>query len=175
MFLIVGLGNPGAKFEKTRHNVGFMALDIIAKNLGQEFIKKGKGEYITSDNIILLKPLTYMNNSGEEVSKVLNLENIDKIAVIYDDIALNLGRLKINSSCSSTHNGIRSIKKFVDDFINVRIGIGSDPNLSEYVLSDFKKEERSLLDIVLENSAEAVMKLEEKKLEDVQNEYNRMY
>lgn len=162
--LLIGLGNPGKEYENSRHNVGFIMLDNIAKNLSVNFdnnkkkslfgrAKKGDIEYI------LLKPQTFMNLSGESalyISKFFNI-SIENITVIYDDMDMPFGTFKIKKGGSSGgHNGIKSLieKLQSDNFYRIRVGIGR-PNFKEkvndYVLSSFSKSEREIIDKDISN------------------------
>lgn len=150
MKLIVGLGNPGNDYNNTRHNIGFMVVD---KYLGDvKFKKKFNGLYyetiINGDKIIFLKPQTFMNNSGDCVSKFVNYYNIDShdILVIHDDLDLNIGvcKFKINSS-SGGHNGIKSIINYLgnNSFFRMKLGIKTDKknDIIDFVLGKFSKSE----------------------------------
>lgn len=162
--LLIGLGNPGKEYENSRHNVGFIMLDNIAKNLSVNFdnnkkkslfgrAKKGDIEYI------LLKPQTFMNLSGESalyISKFFNI-SIENITVIYDDMDMPFGTFKIKKGGSSGgHNGIKSLieKLQSDNFYRIRVGIGR-PNfgkkVNDYVLSSFSKSEREIIDKDISN------------------------
>lgn len=169
--LLIGLGNPGKEYENSRHNVGFIMLDNIAKNLSVNFdnnkkkslfgrAKKGDIEYI------LLKPQTFMNLSGESalyISKFFNI-SIENITVIYDDMDMPFGTFKIKKGGSSGgHNGIKSLieKLQSDNFYRIRIGIGR-PNFKEkvndYVLSSFSKSEREIIDKDISNKVMEAVK-----------------
>lgn len=154
MFIIVGLGNPGAKYHGSRHNIGFYVLDLLAQehNIPLNKIKHkavlGEG-FIAGQKVVLAKPQTYMNNSGESLLSLKQWYKIDfeRIIVIYDDIDLDPGVVRIRASGSAgTHNGMRSIIYLLqsESFPRVRIGIGRPPEdweLADYVLSRFKDEE----------------------------------
>ena len=149
MKLIVGLGNPGKEYEKTRHNVGFMAIDHYLGN--ESFQSKYNGMYcekiINNEKIIFLKPLTYMNDSGVAVRYFSDYFNIDinDILIIYDDMDFDVGKYKIKSSGSSAgHNGIKSIIKHLgtENFKRIRIGISkNNVNTIDYVLGRFSKDD----------------------------------
>ncbi len=170
-FLIVGLGNPGKEYDGTRHNVGFAALDWLAEKYGLRFRKKGawKGE-IAEGNIgdravILLKPHTYMNVSGESVALVMRYLQIElsHLLVVVDDIAIPLGQLRIRShSSSGGHNGLKSIEEHLQTqgYARLRIGIGdrSAGDLASHVLSPFRAEEKPLLPKILERAGEAIVR-----------------
>jgi PTH1 family peptidyl-tRNA hydrolase len=149
MKLVVGLGNPGKKYELNRHNVGFLAVDyLINKFNASKISSKFKGELFKSNEYLFLKPTTYMNLSGESVKEVKNFYKIDNddIIVIHDDIDLKLGALRFKKGGSSGgHNGLKSIDKNIgNDYWRVRIGVGRPERKEEvinYVLSDFSKDE----------------------------------
>jgi PTH1 family peptidyl-tRNA hydrolase len=159
--LIVGLGNPDRQYQMTRHNVGFMAADFLAEQLKLgEFKnhKKNKAEMLTSkwdgQKIILAKPQTYMNNSGEAVVALKNFYQVrsERIIVIYDELDLPFGKMRIRPDGSSAgHNGIKSIMEKLgsDKFWRVRIGIKNERaeqmDAADFVLSKFSREEKSLL------------------------------
>ena len=169
MKLIVGLGNPGKKYELNRHNVGFLALDyLIDEFRAFKISSKFKGELYKSDKYLFLKPTTYMNLSGESVVLVKDFYKIENenIIVIHDDIDLALGALRFKKGGSSGgHNGLKSIDKHIgNDYWRVRIGVGRPESKEEvvnYVLSDFTKEE---LDCIKKN-----FELIKKAIEDIQN------
>ena len=139
-FIICGLGNPGTQYENTRHNAGFMALDTLAEDLKAD-VKKLKFKSLTADvNIdgvrcLLMKPTTFMNNSGEAVIEALNFYKLppEKLLVIYDDISLDVGRMRIRKKGSDGgHNGIKSIIYLTgsDTFPRIKIGVGAKPNMT---------------------------------------------
>ena len=150
-YIICGLGNPGTQYENTRHNAGFMAIDTIAKNKNAE-IKKLKFKSLTGDimlggvRCLLMKPTTFMNNSGEAVREALSFYKLppEKLIVIYDDISMDVGRTRIRRKGSDGgHNGIKSIILCTnsDSFPRIKIGVGAKPhpdyNLADWVLSPF--------------------------------------
>jgi PTH1 family peptidyl-tRNA hydrolase len=158
MKLIVGLGNPGKKYETTKHNVGFMCLDYYANQQNQSFTfnRKFNGETLKIGNLMLLKPHTYMNLSGESVRAIMEYYDIDveDILIVYDDLALPLGKIRLREQGSSGgHNGIKSITSHLhtDQFRRIRIGIDSNPLIEakDYVLGTFSKEE---LDIIVQTA-----------------------
>ena len=154
MYIIVGLGNPGDKYEKTRHNVGFNVIDLLAKEYSIDVSKLkhkaliGEGR-VGTEKVILVKPMTYMNLSGESVVDICNYYNVDleNVIVIYDDIDLDVGKIRIRKKGSGgTHNGMRSIIKCLgsNEFPRVRVGISKPKNgqdLADFVLSRFAKED----------------------------------
>ncbi|MEW6623731.1 MAG: aminoacyl-tRNA hydrolase [Bacillota bacterium] len=186
MRLIAGLGNPGKDYEATRHNVGFMVADLLADKWGIEFSKtKEKGlvaeGYHQGEKIILVKPQTYMNLSGRCVSPLVNYYKIaiNKVIVIYDDLDLPLGVLRIRpGGASGGHKGIQSIMDHLGtmDIPRVKIGIGRPPSDSvDHVLGVFSEEEWEITKKVLLKSVEAVEKMLDEDIEKVMNIYNRNY
>ena len=185
-WLIVGLGNPGPEYTKTRHNCGFRALDILAKKLGCR-VDKGKfqGLYnqVTYGNtkVFLLKPQTYMNLSGNSVKQLASFYHIppQHIIVMYDDISLEPGRLRIRADGSAGgHNGIKSIIACLggQDFPRVKIGVGAKPHpdydLADWVLSNFSAAEEKDLASALERSAEAALSIIDRGVPETANRYN---
>ena len=157
MKLIVGLGNPGKEYEKTRHNTGFMILDQFAKDMGMKFSTKMNGMYakgkIDGESFILLKPLSYMNLSGIVVKQYVDYYKVkpSDILVIHDDLDLELGKVRIRSKGSSGgHNGIKNIIVHLnsEEFKRIRVGIGKDENIStiDYVLGKFNDEALKVLE-----------------------------
>ncbi len=155
MKLVVGLGNPGKQYEQTKHNIGFMCLDYYANQLQEtfKFERKFNGETLKIGNLVLLKPHTFMNLSGESIRMVMDYYGVDMedVLIIYDDLDLPLGKLRLREQGSSGgHNGIKSIVQQLktDEFKRVRIGIDSNPMIEakDYVLGRFSKDE---LDIVV--------------------------
>ncbi len=168
MKLIVGLGNPGKEYEGTRHNVGFMVMDRLADTMNVSInSSKFKGEYVKlkyqGEDVILLKPMTYMNNSGESVIQVMNYFKIDveDLLVIYDDMDMPVGKLRLRESGSAGgHNGVKSIIAHVgtQKFKRIRVGIDKHPHIKvvDYVLGHFDKNERIQIDEGIENAVKAV-------------------
>lgn len=164
MKLIVGLGNPGTKYENTRHNIGFMFIDFYAKEKNiMNFKEKFKGLYATfninNETIILFKPLTYMNLSGEAILEIVNFYNIpmEDILVIYDDVDLPFATLRLREKGHpGSHNGLKNITALLNDinFKRIRVGIGK-PNINQdminFVLSKFNKEEINTLNESFKN------------------------
>ncbi len=183
MFLVVGLGNPGKQYDGTRHNIGFEAIDFIAKKYNIDVNKsKFKGVFgegfIEGQKVILLKPTTYMNLSGESIREVINFYKInnDEIIVIYDDISLEIGKLRIREKGSAGgHNGIKSIiaNMGVDVFPRIKIGVGQPKgDLVSHVLGRFNKEEEQDLKEVIEASAKAVEIIIKYGAKEAMNELN---
>ena len=165
MKLVVGLGNPGRKYKSTKHNVGFMCLDYFAKENKLKFKKDNKfsGETLRMGNLVLLKPHTFMNESGQSVRKIMNFYNIsaNDILIIHDDLDLPLGKTRLREKGSSAgHNGIKSIMSNIqtEEFKRVRIGIDKNPlyETKNYVLSSFSKKEKALVEPILIKVSEII-------------------
>lgn len=183
MWLIVGLGNPGRRYAKTRHNLGFMIVDAISsrfsiplKGKSKNFVY-GKG-LINEKNIFLIKPLTFMNRSGNAVKDALRtFKKIDAVIVIQDDIDLDTGAIKIKKNGSSGgHKGIESIIEVTGtkDFIRLKIGIGRPDKISaeNYVLSKFDKQERPVIKKALESAVNALVMIIDKGVSHAQNVFH---
>ena len=185
-WLIVGLGNPGPEYAKTRHNCGFRALDILAQKLGCK-VDKGKFEGLYGQTtyeghkLFLLKPLTYMNLSGRSVLQLSAYFNIppQRIVVIFDDISLDIGRLRIRSNGSAGgHNGIKSIISQLgsQDFPRVKVGVGAKPNpdfdLADWVLSAFSVSEEKSLQAALDRAADAALCIVSQGTMEAANRFN---
>lgn len=185
MYIIVGLGNPGKQYEKTRHNVGFDVIDMLSDEYGISVTKAkhkaliGEGR-VGNEKVILVKPQTYMNLSGETLIDIYNYYKVDleNIVVIYDDIDLDVGKLRIRKKGSGgTHNGMRSIVKCLGstEFPRVRVGVSKPmpgQNLADFVLSRFRKEELDDLQIGLEKAFNAVDCMIRQNLDLAMNKYN---
>ena len=184
MYIIVGLGNPGKQYENTRHNMGFLAVDLLAEKYNIEVNKVkfkalvGEGR-IAGQKVLLVKPQTYMNLSGEAVRQAMDFYKIDpeELIVIYDDIDIPTGTFRIRKKGSpGTHNGMRNIFQHIqtNDFPRIRVGIGSGKkdNLAGYVTGGISKSEQELLADVLKNSADAAACIIEKGIDKAMNEYN---
>lgn len=195
MKLIVGLGNPGDKYLKTRHNLGFMVLDDWVKkiNAGEwQMEEKFNSEVLkfdhNSDQIILIKPQTFMNSSGMSVAGVANYFKVspDDVVVIHDDLDLVLGRIKVRQGgAAAGHHGVESIIDALgtDQFIRVRLGIGNERshsgehkrvtfNAEHFVLESFMPDEHSKLKHLIKQTVQALELLLEKGLEEAQNQHN---
>ena len=168
-WLIVGLGNPGDNYARTRHNVGFRAVDRLAERLGVRLDRaKFRGLYGQAlwqgQKLILLKPQTFMNLSGESIREAVDYYKIDPedIIVIYDDISLDVGQLRIRKKGSAGgHNGIKNIIAHLgtQEFPRIKVGVGAKPpkmDLADYVLSRFSKEDREKMEQAFKDAAEAV-------------------
>lgn len=183
MFLIVGLGNPGREYAGTRHNVGFDVLDLISEKYNISINRtKFKGEYgegnINNDKVILLKPATFMNLSGESVREAVNFYKIPKenVIVIYDDISLEVGRMRIRKSGSAGgHNGIKNIIAQLgnDVFTRIKVGVGAPTNdLVNHVLGRFDENDRTVIEKTFEASTEAVALIISEGADTAMNKYN---
>ena len=186
MYLIVGLGNPGKQYEATRHNVGFITIDEIAKELDIKVDKLkfksliGEGR-IGSEKIILAKPQTFMNLSGQAVVELMNYYKVDlsNMIVIYDDIDLDTGRIRIRKSGSSgTHNGMKNIIYLLgkQDFPRIRIGVSKPKHgedLANFVLGRFDKTESANVADSIKSAKSAVIETVETNLDKAMNMYNK--
>ena len=191
MKLIVGLGNPGDEYEHTRHNVGFMAIDEIAKlrnyeikenaslSLNKQLNAEIGTSMINNAEVKLAKPMTYMNDSGQAVKKIISqFPNfpISSLIIVHDDITLDLGHVKISKgSGAGNHNGVQSIIDHLKtkDFIRVRCGIGrGDGVLSDVVLSKFIPDEKVIVTEMVQKAADVCVMIVEKGLEKAMNWYN---
>lgn len=186
MFIIVGLGNPTSQYDRTRHNVGFDAIDIIAKKYGIKVdIAKHKAlcgtGIIAGQKVLLMKPQTYMNLSGEAVADAVNFYKIDEteeLLVIFDDISLEPGKMRLRKKGSAGgHNGIKNIIAHLgtESFKRVKIGVGEKPegwDLASYVLGHFDKEDRKKVEEVMEKTAEAVELIVNDEFDKASNRYN---
>lgn len=164
MTLVVGLGNIGKEYENTRHNVGFMLIDLFLQEHCANLVSnsKFKGElFKIGYSLLLLKPNTFMNASGLSVKAVNDFYKCERIIVIHDDIDLNLGVLRFKKGGSSGgHNGLKSIDELCgNNYERIRIGVGRDKNVISYVLSPFKNEEKESLNKVLNHAKEALLEL----------------
>ena len=183
-FLIVGLGNPGAEYAPTRHNAGYMVLDAFAKASNVVFADRLYG-YVCETSLrgrklILLKPTTYMNLSGNAVRYWLNKENIDEshLLVVVDDLSLPLGALRLKASGSAgTHNGLGHIQQLIgQQYPRLRLGIGNDfPRGSQvdFVLGAFTDEEQTVLQPVIETAVEIIKSFVLAGIDITMNQYNK--
>ena len=186
MFLIAGLGNPGRQYEKTRHNMGFDTIDELIERhrIPQGGIAHkamyGKG-MIAGEKVLAVKPLTYMNLSGEAIREYINYYKMDpetELIVIYDDIDLEPGQIRIRKKGSAGgHNGIKSIIAQIgtQNFYRVKVGVGAKPkgwDLADYVLGRFSSEERELVDKAICDAADAVEMILKDGIEAAMNHYN---
>ena len=187
MYIIAGLGNPGGKYAHTRHNVGFDTIDKLAEKYQIRIdTRKFKGEYglgyIEGQKVLLLKPLTYMNLSGECIQEVLSYFKADpeeELIVLFDDISLNPGLIRIRKKGSAGgHNGIKNIilHSGTQNFKRVKIGVGEKPknwDLADYVLSVFPKADRELVEEAMEHAVDAVEMMLRDETDAAMNRYNR--
>ncbi len=184
MYIIVGLGNPGRKYENTRHNIGFITVDYLASknNIKVNKIKHkaliGEG-MIGGKKVMIVKPQTFMNLSGNSVREIMEYykEENQNLIVIYDDIDIESGTIRMRKKGSAgTHNGMRSIiyDLMTDDFPRIRIGIGRNENLqlSDYVLQNFSKEEKEVMENAVKSASAAVETWIINSIDSAMNEYN---
>lgn len=185
-WLIVGLGNPGMTYENTRHNAGFMTIDALAKERSTDVTRMKFKAYcgdavINGKKCLLMKPNTYMNNSGEAVEAAMQFYKLDMehLIVVYDDISLDVGKLRIRRKGSDGgHNGIKSIIALTgsQDFARIKIGVGKKPhkdyNLADWVLSKFKADEMPPLETACKNACEALALMVNGKTDAAMNQFN---
>ena len=187
MFIIAGLGNPTLQYRGTRHNVGFDVIDTLADkyNIAVETRKSraliGKG-IIAGQKVLLVKPQTYMNLSGESIGELVSYYKVDEeqeLMVIYDDVSLDVGQLRIRRKGSAGgHNGIKDIIRHLgtDVFPRIKIGVGEKPkgyDLADYVLGHFSREEREMMEEGYQKAAEAVEMILAGELDEAMNVFNR--
>jgi len=186
-YLIVGLGNPESKYEKTRHNAGFMGVDTLAEKLGVRFDKMKFNALIADAKIgeyrcLLMKPQTYMNNSGQAVRDAMQFYKLipENVIIIFDDISLDVGGLRLRRKGSDGgQKGMRSIIELTgsDEYKRIKIGVGKKPHpeydLADWVLSKFKKDEEAVLSQILKLSAEAAECIVKEGIDNAMNKYNR--
>jgi peptidyl-tRNA hydrolase, PTH1 family len=186
MKLFVGLGNPGKQYEKTRHNIGFEVIDSLSEKLNIPLDRaKFQGIYgighVNGEKVFLLKPLTYMNLSGESLRPLMNYYDInhDELTVIFDDLDLPVGKIRLRQKGSSGgHNGIKSIIAHLgtQEFNRIRVGIDRPPSgmkVPDYVLGRFTKEEQALLEDVVLKCTNACEQWLSKPFLQVMNEFNQ--
>ncbi|MBC2578127.1 aminoacyl-tRNA hydrolase [Peptostreptococcus russellii] len=185
MYIIIGLGNPGKKYEHTRHNAGFDAIDKLAEkyNIKMDKLKHkaliGEGR-IGTEKVVLVKPQTYMNLSGESIVSICQFykPEFDKVIVMYDDIDLDVGKLRIRKKGSAgSHNGMKSIIKCIgtQEFPRIRIGVSKPPegwDLADFVLSRFPKEQQGDLEESFERAVLTVEEIIDSGIESAMNKYN---
>ena len=186
MFIIVGLGNPGTKYEGTRHNIGFKVIDAIADKYNINITEKkhkalcGSG-VIEGMKVLLVKPQTYMNLSGESVAEVVNyykVEPDDELIVIFDDISLAPGNLRIRKKGSAGgHNGIKSIIHMTgtQGFKRIKVGVGEKPlgwDLADHVMGHFSADDKKLVDEAIDNAIAATVLMMQGEEDKAMNIYN---
>ncbi len=186
MFIIAGLGNPGREYENTRHNIGFLVIDDIAKKYQITMLERkhkaviGKG-YIDGHKVVLVKPLTYMNQSGESIRQATDYYKVDvttQLVVISDDISLDVGQLRIRKKGSAGgHNGLKNIILHLgsENFIRIRMGVSDKPqgyDLKDYVLGHFTDKEKKVLEETSGKAAEAIRMILQGDVDGAMNRYN---
>jgi PTH1 family peptidyl-tRNA hydrolase len=185
MWLIIGLGNPGKEYQRTRHNIGFRVVDRLARERGIQFRKRRSGAQVAEgrvrrERIVLAKPLTYMNKSGVAVKKLVKASGIplERLVVVHDDLDLACGRMKIKEKGGhGGHKGVQSIMEELGsaEFLRVKVGIGKPPSQKEgadYVLSPFAADERALVKASVEQAAEAIEAIIVSGTDKAMNTYN---
>lgn len=183
MWLIAGLGNPGRKYSRTRHNLGFMVLEEVAQRFGIVFLERGQYRLgrgsMEGKNILLLEPLLYMNLSGPVVEKVRRKFAVDNenLLVIHDDLDMEAGKLRIRKNGSSGgHKGVESIIQSIGsgDFIRIKAGIGREPGMpsEEYVLRKFSRHELGVIKDMIKSAAEAVSTIVSEGVDKAMNKFN---
>ncbi len=184
-FIIVGLGNPGLRYSRNRHNVGFMAVEKVAEKIGIEISKNdfrgscGSG-FHGDIKLILFKPENYMNNSGDPVRGIMNFHNIEKtnLVVVHDEIDLPVGRVQVKlGGGSAGHNGIKSVIESVgSEFTRIRIGVGKSAigrETADHVLENFTEEEFGAIKDSVGKAADAACEIAAEGVESAMNKYNR--
>jgi PTH1 family peptidyl-tRNA hydrolase len=186
MFIIVGLGNPGKDYKNTRHNIGFDVIDVIAEKHNISVIEKkhkaiiGKG-VINGYKVVLVKPQTYMNLSGESVREIVEYYKVDpteELIIVSDDISLDVGKIRIRKKGSAGgHNGLKSIIGLLgtDQFMRVKMGVGEKPkgyDLADYVLGHFTGDERKIMDEAANSAQEAICMMLQGDVDAAMNRFN---
>lgn len=186
MFVIAGLGNPDKKYENTRHNIGFDTIDALADKYNIDVSERkhraycGKG-VIEGQKVVLVKPQTYMNLSGESIRSVMDYYKLDaesELLVLFDDVSLDVGRIRIRKKGSAGgHNGIKNIIANLNtqNFARIKIGVGEKPprmDLVDYVLGHFSKEEREGVDEAIHAAVEAVPDIVAGEIDKAMNRFN---
>lgn len=180
MFLVAGLGNPGEKYSQTRHNIGFMVIDEMTKNLNTSNINKSNFKAIVqkSNDTLYVKPQTFMNLSGESIGAIACYYNIplENIIIIHDDLDLNFGAIKFKQGGShGGHNGLKSIDSALGkEYIRVRIGIGKPElksDVANYVLSNFRKEEFDKINDIILHCIKSIEAIKCEDLMEVKSKY----
>lgn len=186
MYLIAGLGNPGTKYEGTRHNIGWQVIDELAEKYNIRVLESkfkglvGKG-MIGSEKVLLLKPLTYMNLSGESIAEAVRFYKIDEtteLIVIADDISLDVGQIRIRKKGSAGgHNGLKNIIAQLghENFARIKMGVGEKPagyDLADYVLGHFSKEEEKIMEESRKTAVKAIEAILAEDIDKAMNRYN---
>ena len=187
MYLIAGLGNPTREYEKTRHNVGFSVIDVLADKYNIDVSDRkhkalcGRG-VIEGEKVLLLKPQTFMNLSGESVAELLHYYKIDpeeELLVIFDDISLAPGNIRIRKKGSAGgHNGIKNIIAMTgtENFKRIKVGVGEKPagwDLADHVLGRMSEEDRAAFEEAVKESVKAVEMILEDEIDQAMNDFNR--
>lgn len=185
-FLVAGLGNPGMQYENTRHNIGFMAVDCFAEENGFS-VNKNKYEALIGEcrigdkRILVIKPQTFMNNSGRAVEKIAAFYKIpaDRIIVVHDDISLDVGKIRMRRKGShGGHNGMRDIIELLgrDDIMRIKMGVGAKPHpdydLANWVLGRFPKEQQAELKKGIETASKAIKEIIMRGIDSAMNKFN---
>lgn len=187
MFIIIGLGNPTKEYEGTRHNVGFDVIDALADKYNISVTEREKRAFcgkgiIEGQKVILVKPQTYMNLSGESVRGIIDYYKVDteaELLVIFDDVSLDVGQLRIRKKGSAGgHNGIKNIIQHLgsDVFQRIKVGVGEKPkdyDLADYVLGHFSKAEREVMEDGYKNAIEAVQMIVRGDIDEAMNTFNK--
>ena len=185
-WLIVGLGNPGQKYEHTRHNMGFLTVDLLAEQLN---VKLNKVKFKSAYNIVrfggqkclVMKPQTYMNLSGESVAELVNYYKLDpesELIVVFDDISLEPGNIRIRKKGSAGgHNGIKNIIAMTgtQNFMRIKVGVGEKPkgwDLADYVLGRFSTEDRTKVEEAIGHAMDAAVLMMQGEVDKAMNDYN---
>jgi len=185
-YIVVGLGNPGTKYENTRHNAGFLALDALAKELGVKVdrvrFRSYCGEAKMGDKrVLLMKPQTFMNNSGEAVREAMQFYKLpaEQVLILFDDISLPVGGLRVRRGGSAGgQNGVKSIIALCgsDTFPRVKLGIGAKPHpdydLADWVLSRFTKDEQKVMQATAEKAVGAAKLIVDGNIDEAMNKYS---
>ncbi|HNZ83885.1 MAG TPA: aminoacyl-tRNA hydrolase [Candidatus Pacearchaeota archaeon] len=176
MYLIAGLGNPGKEYQNTRHNLGFMALDLLASDWEEKFDALISKTQISNKDVVLVKPQTFMNLSGKAISQIMNFYKIKDLIVIHDEMDIDLGKVKISENKNSGgHKGVQSIIDLLGtkEFIRIRIGIGrSKDQASEFVLGEIHEEQKTLIQKSIEEAIGALKEIIENGYNSAANKYN---
>lgn len=179
MYLIVGLGNPGKKYEPTRHNFGFRVLDLLA-GPDAPWESKYESQFLKLGDVILAKPQTFMNNSGQAVAQILKYYPQAELILVHDELDFELGAIRIQKNASDAgHNGVKSVMEQVgtQNFVRIRLGI-NDPATrgqipgDDYVLQPFTKEEEPIVKEVLEKCVSAIETIQTQGLDIAQSKFN---
>lgn len=186
MYVIAGLGNPGSRYDKTRHNAGFDTIDLIGKRYGipvkeQKFKALIGSGFIEGQKVLLVKPQTFMNLSGESLAPILQYFHVDpetELIVVFDDISLEPGHIRIRKKGSAGgHNGMKSIISCIgtQQFMRVKVGVGEKPegwDLADYVTGRFDRDDRQLVEEAFDHAADAVKLMIQDETDQAMNRYN---